>query len=120
MFKDNGFEVDERYEKSTNTKLIREHSDNANNQERETLRAREQFKRLRSKWFSFLDETETWDNAEEKLDPRSNWIDGITKALTPFMRGTSKGLPLSRLLEEHEGLSLSDKCGSRLPRGHPG
>lgn len=62
----------ERYEKGTNTKLIREDSDNADNQERETPRAREQFERLRSKWFSFLDETGTCDNAEEKLDALSN------------------------------------------------
>jgi len=91
MFKDNGFEVYEQYERGTNTKLVREDSDGMEKgQWHQTLHARGQFERLRSKWFSFLDETETWDNAKEKLDARSNWIDGLTKALTPFTRGTAK------------------------------
>jgi hypothetical protein len=35
MFKDNGFEVYERYEKGTNTKLIREDSDDVENEQAE-------------------------------------------------------------------------------------
>jgi hypothetical protein len=118
MFKDNGFEVYERYGQGTNTKLITENlGDVEKGPEHQTLRAREQFERLRSKWLSFLDETETWDNAEEKLDARSNWIDGLTKALTPFMRGTAKAFLIADYWKSEKGYSYQIDVNAAPPEG---
>jgi hypothetical protein len=118
MFKDSGFEVYERYEKSTNTKLIREDLDDVDKgHEHQTLHAREQFERLRSKWFSFLDETETWGNAEERLDARCNWIDGLTKALTPFMRGTAKAFLSADYWKSEKDLPFQIDVNAAFPEG---
>lgn len=58
-------------------------------EERQTLRAREQWERLRSKWFNFMEETLTLP-AEGRYEARQAWIDGLTHAIGPFMRATAR------------------------------
>ena len=58
-------------------------------EERQTLRAREQWERLRSRWFSLMEETSDLP-VDQRHNARNAWVDGLTKALGPLMRGSAR------------------------------
>lgn len=118
MFKDNGFDVYERYKKGTNTKLIRENLDSEKKrQDTQTLRAREQFGRLTDRWFGLLEEMETWDSPQEKRVAQCNWIDGLTKAIDPFLKGTAKAFLSANYWKSKKDFPYEINVDAAFPEG---
>jgi hypothetical protein len=104
LFEEYGYDVYEHY----NLKLVQQHvadDDGQSEEARDTLKAREIFEQLRSKWFNLIEETLPMEIAERDA-ARLHWVSGLTKAIGPFLRATAREV-LIRILE-------------RLPGGPPG
>ena len=88
-FEDSGFEVYEVWEKDY---VERFNADDERPREvADTLRARELFEKLRSKWFDLTEESAEFD-PKQRASIRLNWVDGLTKAIGPFLRATARAV----------------------------
>lgn len=89
MFEDCGLEVYETWGLEYVTDIPTAAEEEKTVEERQTLRAREQWERLRSRWFNVFEETATLPS-DQRCNARNAWLDGLTHALGHFMRATGR------------------------------
>jgi hypothetical protein len=91
-FEDHGYDIYEVFNKDYVERD--EPATNLHQQSREvadSLRARELFENLRTKWFNLMEESAPLAE-EDRIALRANWVNGLSRAIGPFLRATARAI----------------------------